>query len=179
MRSIVLIYEGNPDHEMISPSKEKAFFIFSKYRDLFDIREIRRIGFGSIRAHKVDANFDELTEQIYSKLYNSSQEVLNIVSDDTPRDVAFVIDGNKNGFRNHIEIGPTKKEECVLRFNSSFLPPKVLVQKIEEVTLLTNVDSFIENPQLCDITEELIEKLMEDNYRIENSYIDILNEENE
>ena len=93
---------------------------FAKYRKQFDIKEVRRIGYGAVKILETEIKFEELCELISKKLHSSNKSLLSILLEGKPRDVGFRVDGQKNNFKNHFAINSANSQKSTVLFNSSF-----------------------------------------------------------
>lgn len=130
------------------------------------IEEIRRVGFRNTQVFSCKVEFEELVDLIYKKFYSSTKTLKNI-SADTPKDVVFVLDGLKNGFLNHINIGPVKSVEARKYFGSGFEDEI----KLGESNLFVDIDVFaIENLKKDKIFDTL-NSTMKESKRLMDDYL--------
>lgn len=120
-----------------------------------NFQEIRRIGIRQIRVIGTNAEFGSLAEKMTKSFENHYEEHQELALD-VVDDYAFILDGIKNGFKNHIRFGPVKPQEAIDRFNSNFSQPEAKDNSIfididvfndeiiSEENLSDNIDSMIE-----------------------------------
>src|SRR3989344_728099 len=82
---------------------EELFKLVSQVMDKnikeLSVYQILRVGFRITKIMGTKFNYSYLVDLVYKKLYTSSDE-LKQISTDKPRDVVFVLDGQKNDFLN-------------------------------------------------------------------------------
>lgn len=105
---------GSGDTSELLSHLEKIFKEIKK-----DIKEIVHVGFRDVRILGSNFEFKEFVKILFDKLYGNKIQIKEI-SCDEPKDVAYVLDGEKGEFLNHIRIGPTTKEEALFRFHQQF-----------------------------------------------------------
>ena len=133
--SITYVSEKSED---IDELKKHINKIFTKYVEDFSVREIRRVGFRNTQILESKFEFQDLVDLTYGKFYADHNKVARI-STEIPKDVVFVLDGFKNSFSNHVQIGPVKKEEAIKYFNGTF---DVETNVSSEGNLFVDVDVF-------------------------------------
>lgn len=134
------------------------------------VSQIRRIGFRITKIMNTKFNFSDLVDLIYKKFYSDAEEIKSI-STDKPRDVVFVLDGEKNGFLNHVQIGPVRKEEALNFFMPHFDHEKEL---IEELNLFVDIDVFLKDNIEAGKVSEILKAIIEENQRILTKYFEFL-----
>lgn len=164
---ITYVNEGKED---IDELKEYLKKIFEKSTDSFSISQIRRIGFRNTQVLESTFKFQELVDLIHRKFYSQSKEIKNI-SGKEPKDVVFVLDSIKNGFLNHVQIGPVRKEEALKYFNSSFESD---IELSADNNLFVDTDVFLTENLEVENTLDKLDKAIQENLKIINEYISYL-----
>ncbi len=144
--------------------------IFQRGTKELGLSKIRRIGFRQIQILECSFTFKELVDLTYKKFYSQNEDVKNI-SIGVPRDTIFVLDGEKNGFLNHVQIGPVNKADAAKYFNSSFPDKKI---ETGDCNLFIDVDVFINNTLTPENSMDRLNKAIEENLRITDSYIEYI-----
>lgn len=116
-----------------------------------NIKEVRWVGYRTTNIFKSDINFQDLSDLIYKKFY-SQEAVLKKISTDKIRDVVFILDSIKDGYKNHIQIGPVKGTELARWYTFKFEAPEV---KYKEDDTLLFVDCDVHTDK-CDTSSKAI-----------------------
>jgi hypothetical protein len=134
--SIIILNEGKVDgfEKLISYTKT----IFSKFADDADIIEFQHVGCRNISIIQTDFEKQDLTDLTFKKFYGNNEALKNI-SGNNILDTVFVLDSQKDELRNHVQIGPTLREQALQIFSQSFEPKDIPVDKNY---LLVDVDVF-------------------------------------
>lgn len=119
-QNITYLKEGG--REDLDELKNYIKKIFEGVNKSSDVREVRRVGFRRTQVFESNFEFHELLDLLYEKLY-SQEEKFKSISD--PSDLAFILNGNKNGLLHNVIIGPVKKDEGIAKFRSAFNPEKL------------------------------------------------------
>jgi len=165
--AITYVNEDNYDSEKLKSYIKSAF---DKATQSYSVSKVKRIGVRNIQILKSSFEFQDLVDLIYKKFYLQSEQLKTISSAET-RDVVFVLDGIKNDFSNHIQLGPVKKTEAVKFFDSSF-DPNLEVEN--DNNLLIDVDVFTSENLNVENSLVKFDKAIEENLRIVKEYIDYL-----
>lgn len=139
---------------------------FEKCTSTLGVKNIRRIGFRNTQILTCAFKFQELNDLIFRKFYPDNKDFKGI-SSDLPRETVFVLDGTKNGFQNHVQIGPVNKEEASRFYNSGFDVGK---DSVGETNLFIDVDIFQLEGLNSKNTIERLEDSVKENLRIVNDY---------
>ncbi|HEV2339644.1 MAG TPA: hypothetical protein VGT05_02625 [Patescibacteria group bacterium] len=162
--TITYLNEGKNDTKELYDYISK---IFTKSTKELGVNQIRRLEVRHTQVLEASFEFNELVELIYKKFYAQNEDVKNI-SADTPRDSVFVLDGSKNGFLNHVQIGPVKKDQGIKAFNSSYPDNKT---DIKDSNLFIDVSIFIEGGLTAENTLEKLDKAIKENLRVTKDYL--------
>jgi len=168
--SILFLNEGEQGatDELIENVKN----IFTKLVEGSDVKEFRHIGCRKQFVIETDFNYSDLADLTFKKFY-SSQEFLKEASvTDKVMDTLFVLDGKKNGLRNHVQIGPTLKEQALQSFapsfehkeleEKSFLFFDIDVFKVDDITKENAIKTFTETiKNNIEITESYMKYVIE------------------
>jgi|WetSurMetagenome_2_1015567.scaffolds.fasta_scaffold22419_2 hypothetical protein len=135
-----------------------------------DINQIRRIGYRKIIIYNSAFEFQDLVDLFYNKFYPTKDQLPQI-STDKPVDVTFVLDGLKNNFKNHVRIGPVKKDEAIKRFDSSFD-----LENEDDIKngIIIDVDVFTSEQTSPGKAIEELKGCLEENKRIISEYLDYI-----
>jgi len=162
-------------NETMHDTKEMFDYVSQIYKDYVDsygISKIRRIGFRYSQVLISELKYDDIVDLIYKKFY-SKEEKIKKISADKQRDTVFVLDGLKNGFSNHVQIGPVKNNEISHYFNSAF---SLDLSGVKDQNIFIDVDvSLVEDISKNDAIKKL-EEASKENFRIVSEYLDYLNE---
>lgn len=83
------------------------------------VREVRRLGCRRIIIMQSKFKFNELTELLHKRLFNSSKEIISLQVGKI-NDLAYVLDTLSDGFKIHVQIGAVAKEEAYKLFDAKF-----------------------------------------------------------
>ena len=146
--------------------------VFEKNIKSSAVREVRRIGVRNTQILKCAFSYQEIVDLFYRKFY-SQEKKLKSISVDTPRDVVFVLDGVKNDFWNHVQIGPVKKQEAINSFKATIEADSKVITG--ESNLFIDVDVFQSKNLSAENAIEKIQQAIKENLKIVKEYIDFLN----
>lgn len=163
---ITYLSEENANFDELHDYLEK---IYNKLMD-FSVEEIRRVGVRNTVILKSSFSFSELVELMYKKFYPRDDAFLKL-SGGNPKDVIFVLDSERNGFLNHIRIGPVNKEEAEKHFNSSF---GVDVKAEENGNIFMDIDVFKIKDLTKDSAVSELKKAIEENKSLSGAYLEHL-----
>lgn len=152
--------------ELLSHS-EKVFKGIQK-----DLKEILHIGFRNMQILGSNFEFQELVKVLFDKLYGSKNQIMEI-SCDEPRDIAYILDGVKDGFLNHVRLGPTTKEEALSRFDPQFNDHDIEKSDFKSY-LFIDIDTYVQKDIITDNTIKILTSLIRENNRIIKEYTDFL-----
>ena len=144
--------------------------VFEKCTSSLEVNNIRRIGFRNTQILTCAFKFQELNDLIFRKFYSGNKDFKSI-SSDLPRETVFILDGTKNGFQNHVQIGPVNREEALKFYNSGFDVDK---DSIGDTNLFVDVDVFQLEGLNSKNTIERLEDSVKENLRIIRDYIKYL-----
>ena len=160
----------NEGQENVDEAKTQIGKIFQENVNEHSVNQIRRIGFRNTQVLSCSFSYEEITDLIYRKFYSQDEKIKRI-STDTPRDVVFVLDGFKNGFLNHVQIGPVVKEEALNLIKPQF---KTAIETLTEVSLFIDVDVFIADDLTNENCLNKLNDITNENLRIVKEYIKYL-----
>lgn len=150
---IIYITEDNDDFEVVKDKLDRYYKIFLTDSN---IETVRRIGARQIFLIETSCKFDFLSNRLYEN-FNSNKDELRDIAIDSVNDFAYVIDGVKDGFKNHLRFGPVKAAEGVKRFNSAF---KNKIKLTSEGNIFIDIDIYTEaQKDLDDLSEDMNEIL--------------------
>lgn len=145
---------------------EKSFAACKEHP--LSVKDVRRVGVRSTNLLKSNFEFQELVDLIYKKFYREGNQFSDLSADEV-KDVMFALDGEKNGFKNHVHLGPTKKDEGLSHFKSNF---DIETETINESNLFIDVDVFTsEGLNTTNSLDELRKAILESK-RIVDDYLD-------
>lgn len=123
-----------------------------------------------------DLKYEELSELLFEKFYGSSDRVRSI-SADTVRDVAFTLDGEKNGILNNCRFGPMQKDQVTDTFKSTFDFEGGELDE-EKTYLSLDINTYIIDPKIDGLRDakNKLEELEEENKRLVKGYLDLITE---
>ena len=110
--------EQDQSDNKIVPSVVSAF---KAYHDKLKINKLHRLGYGVVKILGSEMNFEDLCKLVYDKFYSSDKKLASISLDGGPKNAIFSLKGQKNGFKNQVDIAPTKRQESLKQFNSDFI----------------------------------------------------------
>jgi|SRR5579871_2736571 len=163
--TITYLNEGKNDTKELYDYVSK---IFNRSIEELDVNQVKRVGFRYTQVFETSFAFNELVELTYKKFYAQNEEINNI-SADTPRDTVFVLDGIKNDFFTHVQIGPVNKDQGVKSFNTSFPDNKI---ELQDSNLFIDVDIFTEKDLTTKNALEKLQEAINENLKITEKYID-------
>lgn len=163
----------------LNEKEENTKELFQYINELFDksvkslsINKIKRIGVRNTQVLECSFKYEELVDLIYRKFY-SQNENLKKVSVDKPKDTVFILDGIKNNFLNHVQIGPVNKEDGVKYFNSNF---EIEKDTLKSTNLFVDVDVFITEGLDKQNAMNKLNEAIKENSRLVSLYIEYLNQ---
>lgn len=143
--------------------------IYSKLTKDSGVQQIRRVGFRKTLFLSTKFKYSELVELIFKKFYSSSGSLQNISSDNFI-DVIYALDGEKNGYSNHVLIGPDPISVALKRFNNSF----DVGDKLPEYGLFVDVDVFTTQKLSVENSLEQFNGIVKDCERIVREYLEYI-----
>lgn len=148
--------------ELLSYSEE----IYQKMTQ-HSVNEIRRIGIRNTIILESPFNFSDLVELLSKKLLPGNKEFAEI-SGNNIKDVAFTVDSERNGFLNHIKIGPVNRKEIPRYFNSIFED----VPKAEnDGNIFIDIDVFTKDGLTKENTIKKLKEAIKENESIIDDYL--------
>lgn len=144
--------------------------VMDKNVNKFSVKEIRRVGFRITLVLGTPFNYSDLVDLVFKKFYTSS-DALKSISSDKNRDVVFVLDGEKNGFYNHVQMGPVNQNDAIKFFNSHFPVDK---EALNSASLFMDIDVFTTQRLSKDTVQETLNKAIGENNRIVSEYLSYL-----
>lgn len=144
---------------------------FGKYHEQFNVKQVRRVGYGIAKILETQFKFDELCHLIYQKFYASNEALAFMSAKNQPRDWMFVVEGENNNFKNHFEIGPVEPQESLKLFNSSFIE----VEKgltLADGNLYLRIDVFTDSTANIEMTHvnDTLSEAQAETYRLLNEF---------
>lgn len=165
--SIAIIYEAGFNAESLKKRLDKVLQLLFIPNNL---EEVRRIGVRQILAVQVDKDFDDLAEKFASSFTKDfkKHEALSI---DIVGDYQFVLDGIKNGFKNHIRFGPVTPDEAIGRFNPTFGKSS---NPVKQNSIYLDTDIY--NDEIGSVVEleTNTSNIIEESLRITNGYKNLI-----
>lgn len=148
---------------------------YKEYYELFEIKEVRWVGLRSICLFSTSFNLQDLTDLIFSKFYTSNQKIKDISSDKI-RDVVYVLDGIKEGIKNHVQIGPVLGKDISKFFTTRFGPINEEFNN-DKAYIFFDCDTFIDT-SINDPTaiNDTFNQLLKQNTSFRDQYLDYLSE---
>lgn len=143
---------------------------FTKAVKDFELKEIRRVGFRNTIVLESKFGFSELIDLVFRKFYYN-QDKLKSMSANKLVDAVFVLDGESNNFRNHVQIGPMKKPQAIRVYNANF---EIDHSAISENNLLIDVDVFSTEKLTGNNATKELKNAVEENFRITKEYLKYL-----
>jgi len=168
--NIAVVLEGDYSNDTLFKRLEKAMQLLVIPTEL---QEIRRIGVRQIRVHETNADFDKVTTKL-AEAFSSNYDKHEELALDKVKDYAFVLDGIKNGFTNHIRFGAVKPEEGVKRFGSSF---STTSKHVTKDSVLLDIDVFNDELNDVDGLQNSIHPIVEEADRIVKGYTKLITQE--
>lgn len=146
--------------------------LFNKSVKSLSINKIKRIGVRNSQVLECPFKYEELVDLIYRKFYLQNEK-LKKISVDKPKDTVFILDGVKNNFLNHVQIGPVNKEDGVKYFNSNF---EIEKDTLKSTNLFVDIDVFIGEGLNKQNAMNKLNEAIKENLRLVNLYIEYLNQ---
>lgn len=94
--------------------KSLASFTFQKVVSTLNITKIDRVGIRNFLIFQSNSDFNKLTDFLFEKLFNVEIKKNNVFGEIS--DIAYVVNGKKNGYDLRIAIGPLTKNELKLKY---------------------------------------------------------------
>lgn len=166
---------GEGDNQDQDYLKEKITSSMNKYYTDASVKVIRRTGFAIVKVLESEFNYEDLAELLFRKFYSDNPILEELSFDSKPRDVVFVLDGEKDGLLTHVEIGPVRSNEAISRFNSNFTRNDKI--ELGESNLFIAVDVFDNKEFIAnsfDEIKELIEKCQEKANKLMDKYFEYI-----
>lgn len=137
--------------------------------ELFQAMDCRNLLF-----YETDLSHSELSEIIFEKFYGS-QERLRSISSEKVRDVAFTLDGEKNGYVNNCRLGPMQKDQLLEAMKSAFEidSSEIADSKtyLYQEIIISLLDPKFDNLKA---SVEILDGLVEENKRVTKEYLDLV-----
>ncbi len=168
--SITFGKESHKEADFDKICSDNIITAFKKYKEDFKVKEIRRIGYGIVQVLEADIKYSELCDLVYKKFYSKETRLKEISYEKNPRDVIFILDGEKDKIKNHVEIGPTNQQESLKRFNSGFTGFETKLN-LKESNIYIAVDSFVDGAINLTDTNKLLVETKDESKRIVKEYI--------
>lgn len=140
--------------------------VFKKLIQESGVTEMRHIGCRSTTIFGLEFKYSEIVQIMYEKFYRQDGP-LREISANKNIDTAFILDGEKNGIKNHVRIGPMSKEEALSNFNSNFDIDTSDFK--EEAYLFFDIDTYIGESHSSTALEKL-EQVVSANKEILEGY---------
>ena len=139
-----------------------------------DIEIYLHLGCRNLSFFETELNYPELSEIIFEKFYGS-QKRLREISAGEVRDVAYTLDGEKNGFQNHCRLGPMLKPQMIETFKSGFDIGEANISE-DKTYLYLDVDIYTIDPKVSNLRNAIdsFEKVYEENKRIFGEYLNFI-----
>jgi hypothetical protein len=130
--------------------------------------------FRNLTYFESDLKYEELSDLLFDKFYGSTDKIRSI-SADTVRDVAFTLDGEKNGILNNCRFGPMKKVQVMNTFNSAFEYGGAELDE-DKTYLSLDINTYVTEPKIESLKDAktLLEELEEENKRLAKGYFDLI-----
>lgn len=132
---VTIIYENNYSIESLKQRFEK---VINSIFNPSNIEEIRRIGVRQVLTYESTAEFDLLATKLASSFTANYSDHTELAIDSVS-DFSFVLDGIKNGFKNHIRFGPCTPKEAKARFSPIFKETRT---KATKNSVFIDIDVF-------------------------------------
>jgi len=168
--SFAYVNESNADL-----SKFKTFLktISEKFKEN-DIVLFKSIECRNLKFFEADIKYEELGDFLFEKFYSSHEEIKHI-SVDTVKDTAFSLDGEKNGFLNHCNFGPMRKQQLLDMYKPAF---EFDISQIDEekTYLYLDVKVHLLEPKFDDLkgAARLVEEVETEAKRISDAYLNLI-----
>lgn len=166
---IVAIDENSTDYSESSIDYKVNYQLFLTDSN---IDTIRRVGVREIHILETSLSFKDLTTKLYES-FTTNTDRLSEIAFDSINDYAFVIDGVKNGFNNHVRFGPVNPIEARQRFNSTF---KDSVELSAEGNIYLDIDIYDESGSEAAQGEKNILQAINESREMTQKFINLFKE---
>lgn len=166
--SIMFLNEGAPANteELLTNVRS----LFTKLIEESDVKEFRHIGCRRQLIIETKFDYTDLTDLTFKKFY-ANQVFLKSVSGKNTLDTLFVLDSKKDGFRNHVQIGPTLKDQALQSFAQTFESKEILEDKS---FLFFDIDVFKKEDIRRENALSVFDETVKENAVIAEAYIDYI-----
>ncbi len=142
---------------------------YAHYLEEFKISEVKRMGFRVTTVFQTEYNFKELSDLMYKKFF--SEETLSFMCLEA-EDLAFVLDGKRNGFFNKVRLGPLRLEEAKNKIQNSF---EFDTKIFGDGSLFMDIDVYLEKDSIkMSESIEVVDRLKKEYDNLSNGFLSIL-----
>jgi uncharacterized protein (TIGR04255 family) len=166
---VIIIEKSNSYNNLI----ERLLKVTQLFLASTEISEIRRIGVRQIEVLETQHEFVELATKM-TKAFSAPYGKVEAIALDAVVDYAYVLDGIKNGYKNHIRFGPVKDDEAKARFGSLF-PEQLRLKSHNGIYL--DIDVFNDEVMKVKDVDSNIKNIVKESERITTSYRQLIKEE--
>jgi hypothetical protein len=167
--SLTLILENN---ELFSKLKEEAHQIFLLFLEPTKIKKITRIGVRRMGVYESSVKYQSLVNNFYDSFYANAKAIKDIAADSV-EDVAFILDGVKDGYRNHVRLGPLKPEQAPIYYQTNF---NEQLELKKETNLYLDVDTYTDVENDYDTAEKSVDGVIDNNKAVFTEFLKLAKE---
>ena len=167
-QSLTLITEND---SIFSKLEEEVQQLFLLFLEPTKISKIRRIGVRQMGVYETSDKYAEIVSKFYDSFYANTDKIDSIAGDSV-EDVAFILDGVKDGYKNHIRLGPLRPEQASMYFTSEY--GELNLKK--ETNLYIDVDAYLDDEIDYETAKKNLKAIVANNKSIYDGFFSLAKE---
>jgi hypothetical protein len=168
--TLTLILE---DSAGFSSMPEEVHRMFLLFLEPTRISEIKRIGVRRSGIYETDSKYQVLTDGFFDAFYGNKDAIKSVAADEVG-DISVILDGVKDGYKNHVRMGPLKPDQTPIYYRSDF-SDKVEIKK--ETNLFLDVDVYSDVKTTYEDAGKTVNPVIETNAAIYDGLLDLVKKE--
>lgn len=120
--------------------------MFALFLEPTNVNRIRRFGVRRMAIMQSNLKYSDLAEKFYKAFYSNTDYFSNLAADKV-EDVAFILDGIKDGQKTHVRVGPLLAEQKNMYFQPEFDKENLDASKSHiyvDVDVFSDIESDLE-----------------------------------
>lgn len=164
--SLTLISE---DPGYFSKIPEEVHQLYLLFLEPTRINEIKRVGVRRMGIFETNHRYQTLVDGFYDTFYAERDAIKSIAADEVG-DVSLIFDGVKDGYKNHVRMGPLKPEQVPAFYQSEF---EGKLDLKSETNLFVDVDAFSDVKSTYEGSVKIIDPIIETNQTIHEGLLNL------